>query len=131
MPARNTNYQRIPVAGLRLEKQDSMSCNGYMLGGLQIGNEKLHFEAIRVADEEQVQDDWGNTATVQQPFCAVGDGLEELAAAETPAALQSYYCSCAERFRDLSQLSGEGRFTSQRLSGHEGEWVLYATPYMQ
>ena len=36
MPARNTNYQRIPVAGLRLEKQDSMSCNGYMLGGLQI-----------------------------------------------------------------------------------------------
>ena len=114
---RNTNYQRIPVAGLRLEKQDSMSCSGYLLGGLQVGSEKLHFEAIRVDMDGDEQVPWHETPD------------SELELEETETA--SHHCSCSERFRDLGNVAGEGTFTSQRLSGHEGEWVLYATPYMQ
>ena len=109
------NTSRIPITGIRLEAVGG--CDGYLLGDLQIGTEKLHVEALRIHAEGNLEQAWHSN----------GQGEEQLKSAET----KSYECSCDERFLELGQLSGEGTFTSQRLSGHEGEWVLYATPYMQ
>jgi hypothetical protein len=112
------NTSRIPITGIRLE---TVGCDGYLLGDLQIGTEKLHVEALRVHIGTPAEGSW------EQAWHSTEQGKEQLKSAET----KSYECSCDERFLELSQLSGEGTFTSQRLSGHEGEWVLYATPYMQ
>ena len=112
------NTSRIPITGIRLETVD---CDGYLLGDLQIGTEKLHVEALRVHIGTPAE---GN---LEQAWHVTDGGLKELETAET----EGYECSCDDRFAELGQLSGEGTFTSQRLSGHEGEWVLYATPYMQ
>jgi hypothetical protein len=116
--SRNTNYQRIPLAGVRLERPDSMSCSGYMLGGLQIGDQKLHIEAIRLHKEFD--------GDLEQVWHTSDEGLEELESSETEK-----YCACDDRYADLGKVSGQGRFTTQRISGHEGDWVLYATPYLQ
>ena len=113
------NTSRIPITGIRLEAVGG--CDGYLLGDLQIGTEKLHVEALRVHIGTPAE---GN---LEQAWHVTDNGLKELETAET----EGYQCSCDDRFAELGQLSGEGTFTSQRLSGHEGEWVLYATPYMQ
>lgn len=109
---RNVNYSRIPIAGVRLEKPSENSCNGYLLGGLQIGDQKLHVEAVRLTEEGGKQIAWH---------------VSELGLEET----DDVACSCDQRVEDLHQVSGYGDFTSQRLSGHEGEWTVFATPYLQ
>jgi len=101
------NTSRIPITGIRLE---TVGCDGYLLGDLQIGTEKLHVEALRVHIGTPAEGSW------EQAWHSTEQGKEQLKSAET----KSYECSCDERFLELSQLSGEGTFTSQRLSGHDG-----------
>jgi hypothetical protein len=113
------NTSRIPLTGVRLEAVGG--CDGYLLGDLQIGTEKLHVEAVRVATDNHDQQPWHSTEA----------GAAELKETSIHDERANYHCNCYSRFKKLAELAGNGQFTSQRLQGHDGEWVLYATPYMQ
>jgi hypothetical protein len=119
---------RIPLTVVRLESQP-MACSGYLLGAINIGNQNLHVEAIRLAWKPKTAHDWEEDMQIY--WHQTEEGVAELEKLEKSGTdFKSYYCTCGERMSDLEELSGLGQFTTQTIPGQDGEWTLYATPYL-